>query len=338
MGRRDTRRAGFTLIELLVVIAIIGVLIGLLLPAVQAAREAARRAHCVNNLKQIGLALHGYESTNAALPMSVCLSGSGSNITWYGGWSAHGKLLPYLEQSNTFNSINFAVGYSHPVNTTVSRLAVATFICPSEVDTRPTVDGFAVNTYAANVGDWFVWGGFAGPENRSAFGPNRSRRLSEFTDGLSNTLVFAEVKAHQPLLRAANGLANVNNPASVPPPDADPQAVAPEYSGAGTTLAGAHTEWVDGGIHQTGFTTAWTPNRKTTSSGNGGIDVDLLGRRERQGGPTFAALTARSFHPGGINGLFGDGSVRFVKDAVNGVAWRALGTVGGGEVISADAY
>src|SRR6059036_3840499 len=103
--------AGFTLIELLVVIAIIGVLIGLLMPAVQAAREAARRIQCTNNLKQLGLALHNYESVASALPPPLIMGGSGATVTWYGGWSIHGRLLPFSEQGPMFNAINFAIDY-----------------------------------------------------------------------------------------------------------------------------------------------------------------------------------------------------------------------------------
>src|SRR4051794_33002069 len=114
---RPSRRA-FTMIELLVVIAIIGVLIALLLPAVQAAREAARRAQCLNNLKQIGLGLANYESTNGGYPPSMCASGSGTNVTWINGWSALARTLPFLEQGNLFNSANLTLWKEDPANTT----------------------------------------------------------------------------------------------------------------------------------------------------------------------------------------------------------------------------
>src|SRR3954453_14977043 len=107
----STRRFGFTLIELLVVIAIIAVLIALLLPAVQAAREAARRMQCTNNLKQLGLGLHNYESVAGALPPAMCMTGTGSTITWSNGWSVHARVLPFMEQGSAFNAINFTLRY-----------------------------------------------------------------------------------------------------------------------------------------------------------------------------------------------------------------------------------
>jgi len=99
-----------------------------------------------------------------------------------------------------------------------------------------------------------------------------------------------------------------------------------------------HTAWSDGNTHETGMTTAWTPNRAINSPAAGGADVDLSSKLIVQGGPTYVAIVARSFHPSGVNALMGDGSVRFIKSGINGVIWRGLGTIKGGEVIRADAY
>jgi prepilin-type N-terminal cleavage/methylation domain-containing protein/prepilin-type processing-associated H-X9-DG protein len=335
------RRHAFTLIELLVVIAIIGVLIALLLPAVQSAREAARRTQCINNLKQLGLGLMNYESTHSVLPPPLVLSGSANSVTWFGGWSAHGRILPFLEQGSMFDAINFSLSYDRPVNTTITALTIATFLCPSEQNPEPYPHSFGlagVTSYGVNMGDWYVWGGFNAPQNRAPFQVNRARRLAEFRDGLSQTLLAAEVKAAQKYYRDCGGLRNVNDPSAPYPPNADPNALVPEYlAPCGNLLSSGHTEWVDGHVHQTGFTTAWTPNRKTLANDRA-TDVDINGQREVRGGPTFAAITARSYHPGGVNALFGDGSARFIKDTIAGPTWRALGTLRGGEVVSADAY
>src|SRR5215218_6952783 len=128
MRRNDTR--GFTLIELLVVIAIIAVLIAMLLPAVQAAREAARRIQCTNNLKQLGLAVANYEGTVGSLPPSVIVAANGAGF-WSNGWSVNGRLLPFIEQGSAFNAVNFTLNYSSAENSTVPRLTLAAFICPS---------------------------------------------------------------------------------------------------------------------------------------------------------------------------------------------------------------
>jgi prepilin-type processing-associated H-X9-DG protein len=329
------------LIELLVVIAIIAVLIALLLPAVQAAREAARRIQCTNNLKQLGLGLSTYESSNGVLPPSLSLKGVGSTVTWFGGWSIHGRILPFLEQGPMFDAINFAVNYETPINSTVSAQMVSVFICPSEFQTQPKA-GDAGPIYPTNygfcMGDWYVWGGFTSPANRSAFGPNRSRSLAAFTDGLSNTLVAAEVKTYTAYVRDCGGLSQINNPAVVPPPNADPLTVAPEYNGCSLKPTSGHTEWPDGQVQQSGMTTAWPPNKEVHRTSDLALDLDLTGQREHLGGPTFSAINSRSHHPGGVNVLFGDGSVHFIKDSINGATWRGLGTVGGGEIVSSDAY
>src|SRR5690348_15185137 len=165
LQNRRRRRSGFTLIELLVVIAIIALLIALLLPAVQAAREAARRIQCTNNLKQIGLALHNYETALGALPMSMSLRGAGNTTYYDTAWSAQARLLPYTEGNPLFNAANLGVFKEDPPNATVISMTLNFFICPSEV--RPEVSEHdygraAVINYGMCGGDWFVWGGFNG--------------------------------------------------------------------------------------------------------------------------------------------------------------------------------
>lgn len=339
------RKRGFTLIELLVVIAIIAVLIALLLPAVQAAREAARRVQCTNNLKQLGLALHNYVSSVGALPMTLAISGKGTTTTWTNSWGPHARVLPHSERGALFNNINFALDMMTPQNTTATSTVIGGLICPSEVKpaARPLADGrqFGVANYGYVSGDWFVWGGFANPTpNRCAFGVNQSRSLAEFVDGTSNTLFMAEGKAYLTYYRDCPTLSRVNDPSNVPGPDADPLAVVPEYEGGcALRLDEGRTQWFESGVHHNGITTAWPPNKKTPG-GPGGMyaDVDINGSREKLGLPTFAAVTARSHHPGGVNALLADGSVRFVKSTINGFTWRALGSVAGGELISSDDF
>jgi prepilin-type N-terminal cleavage/methylation domain-containing protein/prepilin-type processing-associated H-X9-DG protein len=349
MRRIKSRERGFTLIELLVVIAIIGVLVALLLPAVQAARESARRMQCLNNLKQIGMALSNYESSVGCLPPAqIIAAASATNAKLYAsGWSVHARILPYMEQGALYDSGNFSINKEQPQNLTVNALYLSVYICPSEVDPAPVERSYGlsgITNYGVCMGDWYTFGGVGTgmPDSRSAFAPNRGRRLAEFTDGLSNTLWAAEVKAHQcGSFCQKNGLTNMNDPGNIPPPTADPNAVAPEYnSGECPFYVYMHTEWNDGNAHATGFTTAWPPNKKIlgTRPENLNIDLDLQGQSEERGGLSFNAITARSYHPGGVNVLCGDGSVRFVKSSIDGLTWRALGTRKGGEVVSSDAY
>jgi prepilin-type processing-associated H-X9-DG protein len=254
--------------------------------------------------------------------------------------------LPFLEGNPLYNAANFSVFKEDPPNATVVALYVSAFVCPSEIKPEPYVHDYGtagVTSYGVCQGDWFVWGGFNGTQNRCAFGPNRSRRLAEITDGLSATLFAAEVKARQASSNCRHTtLPSVNDPNRIPSPYADPYDVAPEYdNGACVTQNQSefHTEWSDGNAHAAGFTTAWPPNRTIMGrAAYRGLDLDLNGRNEEDGGPTFAAINARSYHPAGVNALMGDGSVRFIKSTIDGMMWRAIGTVAGAEVVSGDAF
>jgi len=346
-SRQRTTVQAFTLIELLVSIAIIAVLIALLLPAVQRAREAARRTQCRNNMKQLGLALNNYSDTVQALPPTAVLGDIGGGRLVYGGWSIHARLLPFMDQSAGFNAVNFNFAYDNPTNLTVSQMNVESFICPSDPNTTPYPHSFGpagVTNYGWNMGDWYVWGGMnpAGPRfgerPRSPFFVNSSTCERDFIDGLSNTIVAAEVLARQRYYRDCSGLSSRFTPTTFPGTGDDPYAVAPEYiAGAGcnsTLRDSGHTEWVDGHVHQTGFTTAWTPNRRIEHRASApGFDIDITGIRETNLGPTFSAITARSFHTGIVHALLGDGSVRTVADSIDGRAWRAAGTIAGGETV-----
>ena len=344
------RRRGFTLIELLVVLAVIGVLIALLLPAVQAAREAARRIQCTNNLKQIGLAVQGYHDAVGTLPLGCAIGRDAANQPLFQGWGVTARILPYLEGQAKFNACNFDLPNETPANSTAIGLGTATYLCPSDPKAAQIFDDDGLlrnNTnYGFNRGDWYVWGGAAqAPAPSSPFRANEAVRLAAMTDGLSGTVLAAEVKTHTPyFLNCAGLLFAPLGARPMPGANADPTTVA-QYAGCVGPLAevrpdSGHSEWEDGNTSQAGFTTAWTPNRATPGRSGGAVfaDVDLIAIREENGGPTFAAVTARSYHPGGVNALLGDGSVRFVKSSVAGATWRALGTIAGGEVVSADAY
>jgi prepilin-type N-terminal cleavage/methylation domain-containing protein len=314
---------GFTLIELLVVIAIIAILIALLLPAVQAAREAARRTQCKNNLKQLGLALHNYHDVYTVFPPGGTYLAA---TVQPAGWSIQARLLPYIEQANLTSLIDFSRGYS--VQPAVTKVRISTLMCPSEINDKAYIDGaltyWPVN-YAANYGEWFIWNPASGEIGTGAFGPNARTGMRDFTDGTSNTLAMAEVKAFQYYLRDVGSVAN-------PPVPNDPATVS---SLGGSLRNSGHAEWVDSRTNQTGFTTTFTPNTKVPHSDGGTIrDIDWVNIREgnNAAASTYAVLTSRSFHTGVIQALLVDGSVRSFSDNIDRGLWRGLGSRGGGEV------
>lgn len=359
-----TRRArfGFTLVELLVVIAIIGVLIGLLLPAIQQARAAARRTQCSSNLRQLGVALHAYATQHAVLP-------PGSIARWTTGaldfkrWSVHSQLLSHVEADNLLGLITYSSRPEAAVNATAVFRGVGAFVCPADpfadggrsddivIEDGGGATGFVYGTnYGAVMGDWYVWGGIGPNPNvlatppRSAFTVNSATRLKYIADGLSKTMLLAEVKTFSNLIRDCQtgkfGLSFITDAVKVPAPDADPRQFAapnPYRVGCEVKLNSSHTQWFDGSVHHTGVTTAWTPNRPTARTVAGTpMDSDLTGRREQRGdrGPTFAAITARSYHEAGVHVLLGDGSVHFVGSSIDGSIWRALGTIAGNEPVN----
>jgi prepilin-type N-terminal cleavage/methylation domain-containing protein len=326
------RRTAFTLVELLVVIAILGVLVALLLPAVQAAREAARKAQCANNLRQMALAVHNYESAHRRLPPSAVVdlttTATGNNVSW----GVHGRILPYLEQAGLADRVDLSQGWDF--QTAIDGVRVPVYACSSDPGARRVRDpgGGKVRlwptTYGFNMGVYFVFDPTTGRGGDGAFYPNSFLRLAEFADGTGNTLLLAEVKAWQPYTR--NG-----GPTQTQPPATSAQAAglvssAPDFKDTG------HTEWPDGRVHHTGFTAALTPNTRTPYTRQDQLlDADYNSWQEglngRTGRPTYALVTSRSFHPGMVQVALVDGSVRPVADSIERAVWQALATRSGGE-------
>ncbi len=360
---RDERR-GFTLIELLVVIAIIGVLIALLLPAVQQAREAARRISCTNNMKQIALAVHNYESANTSFPMGASFQqqnfpGGGDYAMW-NSFSAQALLLPFVEQTALFNAINFAWSPSTNANSpTVWQRVLDTYLCPSDT----YAGGKNINSYAASFGacttgmfDWTdqvpAWANFQRPADSSGlFTFGRAYRMRDVIDGTSNTIAFSEwvvgnggrfydglaqpkrYRGNLLMASAASG-PNLINAGQNPQPVMDAvNACRIEFRQSGSDGKISDFKgwrWSQGTSGFSMFNTIQVPN-------------DTFGGCRLGGNPDYwpdssYSIGAASYHPGGVNVAMADGSVKFVKSTVNQRTWWALGTRDGSEVVTSDAY
>lgn len=194
---RPRRRRGFTLIELLVVIAIIAVLLALLLPAVQQARAAARRTQCRNNMKQIGLALHNYLDVHSRFPPISVFPVDRT----YEPWSAQARLLPYIEQANLQNLIDWGTSPEYTGSPIVTQTRVPIYLCPSEVQDRARPTAVLIHyplNYSFNEGTWFIYDPVSRRIGDGAFAPNTAFDDADFSDGMSNTLAASENKAYQP--------------------------------------------------------------------------------------------------------------------------------------------
>ncbi|WP_165071764.1 DUF1559 family PulG-like putative transporter [Paludisphaera rhizosphaerae] len=350
----QNRVRGFTLIELLVVIAIIAVLIALLLPAVQSAREAARRAQCVNNLKQIGLGLANYESAQGTYPLGSLRygGGAGKDTSFPRRHTFFAFILPQIEQSAIYNSINFMVGsldngsvmgvvpsFGKEMNSTAYNSMIATYICPSDLKSRsyPTnVAGRSQSSYGGSMGNKDIthwWNGASAnvpsAQSDGMFMPDYNYGVSAVTDGLSNTLFVGETSKfrndadgdwfyqwNMDAWYGSNIASGVSRIFAFATTVAKPNAsvLIPEPGGDGTY----YTDW----------------------------DLNPTSQLQNMGQWGF-----RSMHSGGVNFLFGDGSVHFIKDSIevagginpaNGQrlagVYRKLATRSGGELISSDAY
>lgn len=302
-------RRAFTLVEVLVAISIIGILVAILLPAVQAAREAARRTQCSNNLRQMGLALHSYGAAMECAP-------NGLNGMQF---SIHAMLLPYLEQKPMYNSLNMS-GTSEPgknmMNGTAIRTTISIFMCPS--DGFETVEGGGTN-YLGCLG-------FSNSSEENGYFVHAQSQSTPLhvPDGTSSTIAMSEGLKGRNLKPAIGDKRRmifntinfdypsqfdsfVNTCGSATPATVD---VLPGYD------KGAN--WLDGQLGETLFNNVLTPDSNTCMN---------------SGQPPKGAWTASSNHSRGVNALFADGHVHWVKNTINISVWRALGTRNGGELI-----
>jgi prepilin-type N-terminal cleavage/methylation domain-containing protein len=342
------RRSGFTLIELLVVIAIIAILIALLVPAVQKVREAAARTQCQNNLKQIGLAIHNYESAWKRLPPALSANvtpawASQGYIAYFFSWSALAAVNPFLEQTAIYNSMDLTQPtYTLPAFTISAQNQFAVeqivplFLCPSDTGTSVINPGdYGVPTmgptnYAVCVGSGTTRGGAPyGPifNSDGMFQAQNGFRITDLTDGASNTAMASE-----------STLGTGDESTGTPPPD--PQTYY-KYTGFGTPLsdaacasAGAYNvsnrrgfTWATGDIRCASYNHYYPPNY---------FLPDCVTNDTNPGPGLYASMgfrAARSKHTNGVNLALGDGSVRFVTNTIGLVAWRAIGTRNGNEMI-----
>jgi prepilin-type N-terminal cleavage/methylation domain-containing protein/prepilin-type processing-associated H-X9-DG protein len=311
------RRLAFTLIELLVVIAIIAILIGLLLPAVQKVREAAARMKCSNNLKQIGLAIHSYHDAHNQLPPGWDFATS---------WGPQARILPYIEQDNVFRLINFTLPITDAANVPSQQITINTFLCPSDkANPSPTLGG--ATNYHGNNGNWVVFvvaRGLNGSDPRPNgvfYTESKGLTIPGIADGSSNTAFFSERilgDGNMGAVSPAEDTFNGPNGAPGQPNTADlamtwcmsvdvtnPANQFPIFMGA---------PWGHG---QHCYQHIAPPNSRSCGW--------LPSLR--------SMMTPSSRHTGGVNVVFGDGSVRFVSNNISLQNWRAMGSRDGGEVV-----
>jgi prepilin-type N-terminal cleavage/methylation domain-containing protein/prepilin-type processing-associated H-X9-DG protein len=351
-------RAGFTLIELLVVIAIIGVLIALLLPAVQAAREAARRSQCINNLKQMGLALHNYESANTCFPPSgesTNYAVSPAATQFVDGVGVFPRMLQFLEGGTVFNAINFSLEYNSlsGSNFTAYSSVVNTFLCPSAVRSptggRDSIDpndpmamaqgrGYGVQDYGPTCYTDIDPNGIAfnGP-GANQIVPFRNKltrvdgllhlgmtRISEITDGTSNTIAIAEDAGRDARFASPYTEAYYNGvitPRPTNDPFGYPQGQRRYWRWGEPDSAFGVSNQINSKFRPDHELIQYPPPGSPTAGNNAGANDEIF-----------------SYHPGGANVLFGDGSVKFLKETTNIVVLRKLVSCQGGEVVSADQF
>jgi len=370
-GPRFGRRPGFTLIELLVVIAIIAVLIALLLPAVQSAREAARRAQCVNNLKQLGLAAANYVDTNGTTPLHMfrrdgewdTSGGASGNHSWYCG------ILPFVEQMPMYNSLNFtysagwdALSQKSGPEITANLTVIGSFLCPSDGERNRYIGvDWANFSYVASCGvprNYLMPGaastnaaappastGFISVSRMNVGGPwsskwrqntNRSFALGAFTDGLSNTAAYSESLIGNGTGTNSDPRRNLRSPNSSDYMD-NYDAYIDIVIRGGLADSSNWAPWTEERGMTWNYTDAWQKHTFATVFPPNISPIVCYYTDTFRCNECDGAMNPTSNHPGGVNMGLMDGSVRFIKNTISPVAWWALGTRAGGEVISADA-
>jgi prepilin-type N-terminal cleavage/methylation domain-containing protein/prepilin-type processing-associated H-X9-DG protein len=344
------RRSAFTLIELLVVIAIIAILVGLLLPAVQKVREAANRVQCENNLKQFGIAIHNYYGAYNVLPIGKEQSYTATlpSAPVYARWSIHSQLLPFLEQDPLFNSIDFTFppetpgmkgavafmpAYQNPArqNADACRTVIKMFLCPSDpAGPLGPATWPGTNNYVASQGTQYLCDltqsqlSTVDPTQR----PNgpfyflSKTKITDIVDGNSQTVLFSEK------LRGV-GVPNPRTDMFVMPHQATLDSCYTTCSGLNTATALPLTVW-QGASWSMGEMCCTTYNHVATPNTISCAGTGYVGNMSNMA----MQIPPSSNHGGGVNVLFGDGSVHFISDNIDLQTWRALGTINGGEVIN----
>jgi prepilin-type processing-associated H-X9-DG protein len=280
-------------------------------------------------LRQAVVALLNYESAKKTFPPFCELPRTNT----FQPFSAQARLLPYIEEEAVANKIDLDVAVPFTAHPEVARMRIATYMCPSEENDRPrptpALTYYPLN-YCLNEGTWFIYDPVSDTAGDGAFAPNRAFKASQISDGLSRTLALSECKAYQPNLWDSGKPSTLG--AAVPNTPAD---LAAHFGG--TFDFNGHTEWVEGDVHETGFTTTYTPNTVVPyTDGGATYNIDLTSIRDGEStiSPTYAAVTARSYHPGTVNVAMLDGAVKTVADGVDLAVWRAAGTRAGNETFA----